>query len=60
MKRTSLFLSQKQMDELNLLASVLDLPVAEIIRRGLDEYLKTQERIIENQRNKERENNAKS
>lgn len=60
MKRTSLFLSQKQMDELNLLADALDLPVAEIIRRGLDEYLKTQERIIENQRNKEKKSHAES
>lgn len=60
MKRTSLFLSQKQMDELNLLANALDLPVAEIIRRGLDEYLKTQERIIENQRNKEKKSHAES
>jgi hypothetical protein len=39
MKRTNIYLTERQMKELGRLASKMDIPVAELIRRILDERL---------------------
>jgi predicted DNA-binding protein len=43
MKRTSLFLTERQLERLGRLASKTGIPVAELIRRILDEYLESKE-----------------
>lgn len=42
MKRTSLFLSEKQLSQLRALAQETGLPIAELVRRALDEYIERQ------------------
>lgn len=42
MKRTSLFLSTKQLEQLRALAQETGLPIAELVRRALDEYIERQ------------------
>lgn len=43
MKRTSLFLTERQLERLAKVADKKGIPVAELIRRILDEYLDAKE-----------------
>ena len=44
MKRTSLFLTERQLERLGKMADKMGIPVAELIRRILDEYIEAKER----------------
>jgi len=43
MKRTNIFLPQPLIDRLKALGKALDVPMAELIRRAIEEFLKRNE-----------------
>lgn len=44
MKRTALFLRPEQLEKLSALSKKTGAPIAELIRRAIDAYLKTKKR----------------
>jgi predicted DNA-binding protein len=46
MKRTALFLKEKQLEKLQKLSTITGAPVAELIRRAIDHYLEMRKKEL--------------